>query len=178
VAGRLDGLPPGLSTIAGKIEAMHVKLRWLVAGTLVLLAGPAVATDAVLGNLTIEHPYARPTPPGARTGGAYFTIANRGSAADRLLRVASPAAASVELHSMTMDGNLMKMRPVAGVDVPARGKVVLASGGFHVMLVDLRKPLVVGDSVPLTLHFDKAGSVDVVASVEAAGTTGAPKHGH
>ena len=157
---------------------MHASLRWIVAGTFTLFAVSAAAADAVLGNLTIERPYARPTPPGARTGAAYFTIRNRGSAADRLLRVASPAAASVELHSMTMQGNLMKMRPVSGIDIPANGKVVLASGGFHVMLVDVRKPLVVGDSVPLTLEFERSGHVDVVAHVESTGGAVPPSHGH
>jgi hypothetical protein len=157
---------------------MHVSLRALVAGMFTFLAISVAATDATLGNLTIEHPYARPTPPGARTGGAYCTIRNRGSATDRLLRVASPAAASVELHSMTMQGNLMRMRPVTGIDIPANGEVVLASGGLHVMLVDLRKPLVAGDTVPLTLEFERSGRVDIAANVEAAGAGGTPGHGH
>lgn len=157
---------------------MHASLRRLVAGMFWFFAVPAAATDVILGNLAIEHSYARPTPPGARTGAAYLTIHNRGSAPDRLLRVTSAAAASVEIHSMTMEGNLMKMRPVAGIDLPAKRSVALGSGGFHVMLIDLRKPLVIGDSIPLTLQFERSGRVDVVANVEGAGAAGTANHGH
>ena len=98
------------------------------------------------------------TPPGARSGGIYMTIENGGTAADRLLRVASPAAASVELHSMTMDGNVMRMRAITGLDIAPGAKVTLGSSGYHVMLVGLAKPLAVGDRFPLTLTFEKAGS--------------------
>jgi copper(I)-binding protein len=130
-------------------------------------AMPALANDYTLGDLRIADPYARPTPPGARTGGAYFTIRNGGNAADRLLRVVSPAAQSIELHSMSMEGNLMKMRAIPALDIPAGATVTLGSGGYHVMLVNLAHPLTVGSSVPLTLTFEKAGSIDVSAPVEA-----------
>ena len=142
-----------------------------------VVAAPALARDYALGNLRIEHPYARPTPPGARTGGAYLTIRNVGNAPDRLLRVVSPAAGAVELHTMTMDGNLLKMRAIAALDIPAGGTVTLGTGGYHVMLIDLARPLAKGDSVPLTLTFDKAGTIDVVADVEAVGAAAKPAHG-
>jgi copper(I)-binding protein len=132
----------------------------------VIGAAPALAHDYVLGNLQIEHPYARPTPPGARTGGAYFTIRNVGKDADRLLRVSSPVAQTVELHSMTMVGTLMKMRAVSALDIPPGSTVALGTGGYHVMLTGLRQPLAVGDKVPLTLTFEKAGRLDVSAYVE------------
>jgi len=145
--------------------------RWL-AGALFALAGIAVASDYTLKDLRIEHPYARPTPPGARTGAAYFSVRNAGRVPDRLIAATSSAARSVELHSMTMEGNLMKMRAVTGIDIPAGGSVSLAGGGYHAMLVDLVKPLHAGDRVPLTLTFEKAGKIEVVASVEAASGTG------
>jgi len=148
--------------------------RLAAVAALAFAATAALAHDYVIGNLRIDHPAARPTPPGARTASAYFTIQNTGKAADRLIRIASPAAASIELHSMTMDGNLMKMRAVAGIDIPAGGKVTLASGGYHVMLVDLARPLAIGDKVPLTLTFEKAGSIDVSIWVEAPGVARAP----
>ena len=141
-----------------------------------LFASHAVAADYTAGSLRIEHPYAPATPPGARTGAVYFTIRNEGSAADRLVRVASPAAQSVEIHTMKMDGNLMKMRPVAGIDIPAGGSVALAAGGYHVMFVGLAHPLASGDQVPLTLTFAKAGPVQVVATVESP--TAAAQHKH
>ncbi len=130
-------------------------------------AAPALARDYTLGNLRIEHPYALPTPPGARTGGAYFTIENVGKAGDRLIRVSSPAALTVELHSMTMDGNLMKMRAIPALDIPAGSKVTLGTGGYHVMMTGLRQPLVAGNKLPLTLTFEKAGTIEVSAQVEA-----------
>jgi len=144
--------------------------RWL-AGALFALAGIAVASDYTLKDLRIEHPYARPTPPGARTGAAYFSVRNAGRVPDRLIAATSSAARSVELHSMTMEGNLMKMRAITGIDIPAGGSVSLAGGGYHAMLVDLVKPLHAGDRVPLTLTFDKAGTIEVVANVEAASGT-------
>jgi periplasmic copper chaperone A len=149
-------------------------LRWPAAiravatlGFASLLTVEAFAHDYTVGNLHIAHPYARPTPPGARTGGAYFTVRNNGTAADRLVKVASPAAQSVELHSMTMDGNLMKMRAIPALDIPPGATVPLGSGGYHVMLVNLAHPLTVGSNVPLTLTFERAGSIDVSAPVEA-----------
>jgi copper(I)-binding protein len=140
--------------------------------TLTVAAAPLAAKDYVHGSMRIEHPSARPTPPGARTGGVYFTLHNAGTQADRLVRVASPAADTAELHSMTMDGNVMRMRAVTGIDVPAGARVALGSGGYHVMLIGLHQPLTAGGSVPLTLTFERAGSIDVEADVEAAGAAG------
>jgi copper(I)-binding protein len=156
-----------------------VKPLAAVAAALVFAAAAisASASDYTLKDLRIERPSARPTPPGARTGGAYFTVENRGNAADRLVRVASPVAGAVEIHSMTMDGNLMKMRAVAAIEIPAGKKVALGAGGYHVMLLDLKHALVAGTDVPLTLTFEKSGSIDVVARVEAA-TIDAAAHRH
>jgi copper(I)-binding protein len=145
------------------------RLAPLVAVALFVGAMPAFAHDYTVRDLHIDHPYARPTPPGARTGGAYFTVRNGGTQADRLLRVASPAAQSVELHTMKMEGNLMKMRAIPALDIPAGATVSLGSGGYHVMLVNLAHPLTAGSSVPLTLTFEHAGSIDVTAPVEARG---------
>ncbi|HEX6137007.1 MAG TPA: copper chaperone PCu(A)C [Casimicrobiaceae bacterium] len=143
-----------------------------VVGTLAAIvaavaAPPAHGADYSVKDLRIGHPYARPTPPGARTGGAYFAIENLGKEPDRLLRLASPAAGAVELHSMTMQGNVMRMRSVAALDVPAGRKVTLGPSGYHAMLLDLKRPLAVGDKVPLTLTFEKAGSIDIEVPVEA-----------
>lgn len=134
---------------------------------LMLIALPAHATDYTLRNLRIGHPYALATPPGARSGGVYLTIENLGTESDRLVRVASPAASSAELHSMTMDGNVMRMRPIARLDIAPRATVTLGSGGYHVMLAGLARPWSVGDSIPITLTFEKAGSVEVSAPVES-----------
>jgi len=156
---------------------MHRFLRFVFAACAVLGACAAVAHDYTLHDLHIEHPFARATPPGATSGGVYLTIENRGSTADRLVRVASAAAASVELHSMAMDGNVMRMRAIAGLDIAPGGKVTLGATGYHVMLVGLVRPLVAGDSIPVTLTFAKAGPIDVSAIVEAMTPGSAATHG-
>ena len=144
--------------------------RWLAAATLALAAAVGVvrADDFAQNDVRIDHPYLRPTPPGARTGAAYFTVRNVGRTADRLLGASTPAAKTVEIHSMTMDGNVMRMRAVSALDIPAGGKVALTSHGYHAMLVDLARPLKQGERIPMTLRFERAGSMDIVASVEGA----------
>jgi copper(I)-binding protein len=156
---------------------MHPRPSWLVA-VLAVLVVPAFADDFTLKTLRIEHPYARPTPPGARSGAVYFVVRNLGNGPERLLRVASPVAGTVELHTMSMDGTVMRMRPVSALDIPPGSRVTLGSGGHHVMLSGLVRPLAVGDRIPLTLTFDKAGSVDVTATVETAGSADATGRPH
>ncbi len=130
------------------------------------LATFASAHDYTLQSLSIGHPYARATAPGAPAGGAYLTIENKGSTPDTLVAVKSPVA-TAQIHEMSMDGNVMKMRELpGGLAIPAGGKVTLAPGGYHVMLMNLKQPLVAGQSFPLTLTFAKAGSIDVDVHVE------------
>ena len=157
-----------------------MRTAFVLGVALVALASVASAHDYTLKDLLIDHPSARPTPPGARVGGAYFTLENRGRASDRLVRVESPVAGAAELHSMAMVGNLMKMRPLAALDIPAGAKVALSPGGYHVMLVDLKRPLVAGDAFPIRLTFERSGTIEVSAQVEAAGVAPgavAPAHG-
>ena len=140
-----------------------------------------LAHDYQAGDLQIGHPYARTTPPGATTAGAYLSIDNKGKTAEKLLRVTSPVAGLVELHSMSMDGNVMRMRAVTAIDVAAGATVKLAPGGLHVMLQELKRPLKKGDRVPLTLVFERAGEVKLELAVQdaAAAATGHDAHaGH
>ncbi len=152
-------------------------LRLAAAAVFVLACSAASAHDYTAGTLQIGHPFARATPPGAQSGGAFFTVHNAGHQADRLLAVASPAAAAAELHRMTMDGNVMKMRAVDAIDIAAGATVTLGTAGYHVMLTGLKHPLVAGQSVPLTLTFERAGRVDVSASVEPLVAGGSAPHG-
>ena len=161
---------------AAAAHAISLAARTAAFGALALVALPSIAHDYTLGTLKIEHAYARPTPPGARTGGVYLTIRNTGEEADQLVSAKSPAAQGVEIHSMQMEGNLMKMRAIRALDIPAGGEVTLGSGGYHVMLVGLSHPLAVGHQVPVTLTFAKAGSIDVLADVEAAQSAGGHEH--
>jgi copper(I)-binding protein len=119
-----------------------------------LLAALAVATTsaAAATMLQVKDGWSRPAP-GGGNGVGYFTVINHGAQPDTLTRVESPLAQRVEMHSMSMVGGVMKMGPVASVAVPAGGQVMFAPGGFHLMLIGLKKPLAVGDHVPLTLIF-------------------------
>jgi copper(I)-binding protein len=152
------------------------KLALLVFGPIfALLADGAVADDFDLKALRIEHPFTRATPPGAQVAGAFLTIDNRGKDADRLVGASSPVAGQVEIHEMAMEGGVMKMRAVKGIDLPPGVKVQLKPGGYHVMLESLKQPLKAGEVIPLTLRFEKAGSIDIKVGIEAMGAGG---HAH
>ena len=144
VIGLLAGLPIGIASLA------------------------AMAHDFTLGSLTIGHPYARSTVPGQSVGGGFLSIANKG-ADDRLLSATSAAAKSVELHSMSMDGDVMRMRQVDGIALPAGKTIELKPGALHLMLMGLKAPLKPGDTLPVTLKFEKSGEVTVTLNVQAPG---------
>lgn len=137
-----------------------------------LLGGLCVAAQAhdfKLGALRIDHPYAVPTPPGARTGAAYLrTLRNTGDQPDRLIGASTPASGAVEIHRSVVDANnVMRMRAVDGIDLPPRSELQLRHGGeFHLMLIDLKAPLNNGDRFPLTLRFEKAGEREVMVWVQ------------
>ena len=137
---------------------------WLFAMALSSL--PALAGDYKLKDLVIDHPYARATPPGATTGGAYVTVENKGATPDKLLAASTPAAKFVEIHQMSMNGGMMTMRAVQGIEIKAGARIELKPGGYHLMLLDLKKPLRTGAKIPLTLVFEKAGKLEVSAWVE------------
>ncbi|HKQ26504.1 MAG TPA: copper chaperone PCu(A)C [Burkholderiales bacterium] len=120
--------------------------------TTAVAISPAVpAVDAI----RVIDPWARATVPGQKVGGVYMEIVSPRDA--RLTGVASPVARAAEVHLMTMDGGIMKMRVVEALDLPAGRPVKLAPGGYHVMLFDLKKPLIAGEKVPLTLVIEEAG---------------------
>ena len=129
--------------------------------------------SAQAGSMAVEQPSARATGAGQKVGGAYLTLVNRG-AADRLLSASSPAAESVELHTMAMEGDVMRMRQLPSVDVPAGARVEFKPGARHLMLIGLKAPLKAGSSVQVTLEFEKAGKVTVQVPVKAAGATAQP----
>jgi hypothetical protein len=131
------------------------------------LAFAAHAHRYKVGEIDVGHPHARATAPGQPTGGAYLRLENRGTTADRLLSASTDVVASVEMHEMKMDGDVMRMRQVDAIDLPAKQAVVLAPGGLHLMLIGLKAPLKAGDRFPLTLRFEKAGEVKVEVTVDA-----------
>lgn len=131
------------------------------------------------GELSIEKPWARATVPGASVGGGYLTVRNASTAGDRLVGASSPAAGRTELHEMSMEKDIMRMREVMGFDVPAKGALELKPGGYHLMFVELKQPLKLGEKFPVTLKFEKAGEVKIEFAVESkgAGAAGQRKHG-
>jgi periplasmic copper chaperone A len=137
-----------------------------------LLAGPAAAHSFKIGALEIGHPWARETPPSATTGAGYLTVRNTGTDADRLIAVETAGAEKVEIHQSINENGVAKMRPVAGIDIPAGGSIELKSGGYHLMLIGLKDGLAEGMRVPGTLTFEKAGKIDVEFAVEGMGYGG------
>jgi len=142
--------------------------------------------DARAADLAVEQPWARATPGRAPTGAVYLTLVNRGTAADRLLGAASPAAAKVELHRYHRPepaagahaghgGQVMEMRPVDRLEVKAGETVVLKPDGLHVMLVGLKAPLKEGERLTLTLRFERGGEIQVDVPIARAGAMGPPK---
>lgn len=142
------------------------------------VAGSALAHGYKLGTLEIGHPWSRATAATAATGAAFMKITNTGATSDRLIAARSPAAASVEIHEMKMDGTIMRMRKLEeGLAVPAGGTVVLEPGGYHLMLIGLKEPLKEGIRVPMTIVFEKAGELDVELAITAtAATPGHTRH--
>ena len=136
----------------------------------------AVANPVDAGDLRIAQPFARPSVASQKAGAAYLTIDNRGSKADKLIGASTPVAASVELHTMHMDGNIMRMREVTAIELQPGAKLAMKPGdGYHLMLMGLKQPLKAGDKFPLTLNFERAGKVEVSVDVGEPGKAGAAK---
>jgi copper(I)-binding protein len=137
-----------------------------------LSAAPSLAAEYDVGSIHIAQPWSRATPKGAKAGAGYMTITNKGTTPDKVSCVSDDASAQCEIHSMTMEGGVMKMRPVeGGLEIKPGETVTLAPSGFHVMFRDLKHPLDEGKTVKATLKFDKAGSVDVEYPILAVGAT-------
>jgi periplasmic copper chaperone A len=140
---------------------MHLR-SLIISAAMLLVSVSHNAYAEQAGNLHIDRAYARATMPGQTSGGAYVTIENKGKDADRLISASSPAAKSVEIHTMSMDGNVMRMREVPHIDITPGAKITMKPGdGYHIMLIGIKQPLKAGDKVPLTLTFEKSGKVDV-----------------
>ena len=143
-----------------------------------LLMVSAVPAFAQSSSIQVENPRAPATPSGAKTGVVYMTIDNKLSIADRLTGLSSEVAKKLQIHETKMENGIMKMREISGgLPVPAGGSVVLKPGGYHVMLIDLNKPLKAGETFPLTLVFEKAGNISITVPVQSMGATGATHDG-
>ena len=137
---------------------------------LLAVAPAARAADYDVGSIHISQPWSRATPKGASAAAGYMTITNKGAEPDRVNCVSSDAAAECQIHTMTMQDGVMKMRPVeGGLEILPGQTVTLKPGGLHMMLLDLKHPLEAGGNMKATLKFDHAGTVDVEYPVAAIG---------
>jgi periplasmic copper chaperone A len=148
-----------LASIAGAI----------IAACLITLP-PARADEVKAGDLMITQAWSRATPGGAKIGGGYLTIENKGSAPDRLIGGSADIASKVEVHEMAMNNGVMTMRPLdKGLTIEPGKTAKLAPGGYHLMMFDLKRPLKQGDKLPVTLEFEKAGKVTISLDVQGVG---------
>lgn len=162
---------------------MYEIKRLLLVSLLVLAAvvaaacAPAADPNAA-PNITIEDPWARPSPMAEGMGAAYMVLKNTGGS-DALIGASTNIAAVVEIHEVTMENDVMRMRPVEGqrLSIPAGGDVTLEPGGYHIMLIDLNQQLVPGESFMLTLEFERSGTRDVMVTVRESDGMPMPSDG-
>lgn len=139
----------------------------------------AMAHDFTVGDIMIDHPWARATPTGAKVAGGYVTIENFGNKPDRLISATMEASKQVELHEMPLTDGVMRMRGLpTGILVPAGGRIEMKPGGFHIMFLDLQRQLRQGEKVAGTLIFERAGIVQIEFQVDAIGALGSASGGH
>jgi periplasmic copper chaperone A len=157
---------------------MHLAGKFIGRGLAAAVAFAAVQLPAIgagardydVGQIHIAQPWARATPKGASTGAGYMTITNNGTAPDRVSCASSDVSAQCQIHSMTVEGGVMKMRPVeGGLEIKPGETVTLRPADVHVMFLDLKQPLQPGKTVTATLKFEKAGTVDVELAIAAIG---------
>jgi len=151
------------------------KLGILVAG--IVLSSTAYAYDYKVGALEIDHPWSRAVPKGATVAAGYVTIKNTGNEPDRLISGSTPVAGKFEIHEMSMDKGVMRMRPVQGGVVIKPGETVeLKPQSSHIMMTGLRQPIEKGKPFKGSLVFEKAGEVEVDFAVEGVGASPATAH--
>ena len=146
--------------------------RWMLSALAVLMAGPAWAA-----NVSVSDAWARATMPGQKVSGAYMKLTADADA--KLVGASSPAVPRVEVHEMKMDGDVMRMREVQAVDLPKGRTVSLEPGGYHIMLMNLAKPIAAGEVIPLTLTIESGGKRQTVeVKAEARMPGGMQHHNH
>jgi copper(I)-binding protein len=152
--------------------------KFLMATAFALIATSPQAHDFTAGTIYIDHPMIEEAPPNAPVLGGYVAIYNNGDADDRVVGIESPAAEKVELHRSVITDGIARMQPmVDGLVVPAGSNVWVGAEGTHAMFVKPDRRYVVGDEVPATLIFEKAGRVDVTFKVEERSVVDGPGHG-
>lgn len=160
------------------IEAVPMKKLGIFVACAIALSSAAHAYDYKVGAIEIDRPWSRAVPKGATVAAGYLTIRNTGNEPDRLIGGSTPVAGKFEIHEMSMDKGVMRMRPVAdGVAIKPGETVELKPQSFHIMMTGLKQPIEKGKSFKGSLVFEKAGTVDVDFTVEAVGAA-APSTAH
>lgn len=147
----------------------------VMVGVLALSLGVKTAVAESKSGVAVKSAWVRATPPNAKNSAAYLTVHNHSDQADRLIAAQSPIAQAVEIHTVVKKGELVAMQPVDHVPVPAQGMARLKPGGYHIMLINLKQPMNIDDQVHLTLTFERAGEVMVMAPVKE-GSESVMKH--
>jgi copper(I)-binding protein len=164
-----------------------IKTALTLAALVTIASAPftAVAHDFKVGQIAIAHPYAIATVKGQMVGGVFFThIENKSSSPDRLIaaNVSKNVASSTEIHTMDTESDVMRMRQITAIELPAKAKVPMTRGlkkdGYHIMLMGLKKQLKVGEKLPLKLTFERAGVVNVIVNIEALKASSGAATGH
>lgn len=160
---------------------MHY-FKTLTIATMALLTtmGFGVASEYKIDGIVIEHPFTRATPPKARVAGGYMKITNNGSQMDRLVGGAAAFSKRVEIHEMSMENDVMRMRPLPdGLEIAPGATVELKPGSYHMMFMSISEPMQQGAKHTVTLRFEKAGEIDLEIAVESmnAGAKGGMNHG-
>lgn len=165
-AARIVVNPYRLHSFLGRLGALAMALTLML-----FMPQPLSAHEFKVGDIEVVHPWSRATPEGAKVAAGYVVIKNEGSSPDRLVSATGEIAGKTEIHEMSVDANgVMTMRPVpGGLEIPAGGTVELKPGSFHIMFMDLKHGAKKGEKFAGTLTFEKAGTVKVEFSVDAAG---------
>jgi periplasmic copper chaperone A len=146
--------------------------RLFAVSLVILFACMANARDYKAGAIEVDSPWSRAIPKGASVAAGYMTIRNNGATPDRLVSASTPVAGKVEIHEMTMDDGVMKMRPVAGgLEIAPGATVELKPSSFHLMIMNVKRPIEKGKPFAASLTFEKAGTIDVEFTVEGIGAT-------
>ena len=165
-----------------KLISRRLMLACASAATLLgALSGIAQAHETLSkdGTILIQNLWTRATPNGAKVAVGFITITNKGTVPDRLIGGSAALAARVEMHEMAMDNGVMKMRELdKGLVIKPGETVELKPGGYHLMLMDIKEPVVEGGKVEGTLVFEKAGTIEIFYHVRALGAARGEMHKH
>ncbi|WP_413204221.1 copper chaperone PCu(A)C [Rhodospirillum sp. A1_3_36] len=169
-------------TITAAFAAVSLSLSALTLSTVGARAHEGHAhAEAKAGDISVTNAWARASAGMAKAGGGFVTLSNAGSSDDRLIAAKADVSAVVQLHTHIREGDVMRMRQVDAIDIPAGGRVSLEPGGLHIMFIDLKAPLTEGQHFPLTLIFEKSGEATVDLVVKGVGamdmTSGMMKDG-